>query len=138
MRGLWSIGSQDAELAARRDEVLVLVARSRELVEREPLQIRWEGYEIYTMPAPSAGGLVLAETLGMFSRAELVRLGYQSPAYQHILAEAFRSALIDRFRYFGDPARVPVDMSRLLDPARLAQRRKALSFAPPAREGPFF
>jgi gamma-glutamyltranspeptidase/glutathione hydrolase len=102
--------------------------RDYQVVEREPLQIRWEGYEIYTMPAPSAGGLVLAETLGMFSRAELVRLGYQSPAYQHILAEAFRSALIDRFRYFGDPARVPVDMSRLLDPARLAQRRKALSF----------
>ena len=39
-------------------------------VEREPLKIGWEGHTVYTMPPPSAGGLLLAETLGMFGKAD--------------------------------------------------------------------
>jgi gamma-glutamyltranspeptidase/glutathione hydrolase len=95
--------------------------------ERKPLRVSWAGYELYIMPAPSAGGLLLAETLGMWSREELARLGYQSGAYQHALAETFRSALLDRFRNVGDPKFVPVNEASLLVPARLAERRKALS-----------
>jgi gamma-glutamyltranspeptidase/glutathione hydrolase len=95
--------------------------------ERKALHTSFAGHEIYTMPPPSAGGLLLAETLGMLSKAELEKLGFQSGAYQHLLAEAFRSAFVDRFRYVGDPEFVPLDTSRLLAPERLAKRRKALA-----------
>jgi gamma-glutamyltranspeptidase/glutathione hydrolase len=95
--------------------------------ERKPLHASWAGYDIYSMPPPSAGGFLLAETLGLLSRDELSHLGFQSSAYQHLLAEAFRSALADRFSFLGDPDRVAVDVQRLLDPARLARKRKELA-----------
>ncbi|MFZ5890920.1 MAG: gamma-glutamyltransferase family protein [Myxococcota bacterium] len=95
--------------------------------ERKALHATWAGHEIYTMPPPSAGGLLLAETLGMLSRDELTRLGFQSGAYYHLMAEAFRSALADRFHNVGDPDFVQLDTTRLLAPERLTKRRAALA-----------
>jgi gamma-glutamyltranspeptidase/glutathione hydrolase len=97
------------------------------LVERAPLKVSWEGYDIYTMPPPSAGGMLLAQTLLMYSRAELRRLGRASGAYQHVLAEAFRGAIADRMRYLGDPDVQPVSMDKLLAPARLAARKASIA-----------
>lgn len=96
-------------------------------VPRTPLHVSWEGYDVYTAPPPSAGGLMVAETLGMFSKAELTRLGQGTGAYQHTLAEAMRGALSDRFRLFGDPAFENVDVGALLDPKRLAARKAQIS-----------
>src|SRR5262245_44422699 len=45
--------------------------RAYRAIEREPLKVAWEGRTVYTMPPPSAGGLLLAETLGMFGKADL-------------------------------------------------------------------
>ncbi len=95
--------------------------------ERKPMHVSWEGYEIYTMPPPSGGGLLLAQSLAMLSRERLERLGFQSGAYQHTLAEVFRASIADRFRYIGDPDYTPVDLDKLLDPARLTRRFQALS-----------
>lgn len=95
--------------------------------ERKPLHVSFAGHEVFTMPPPSAGGLLLAQTLGMLSADELSRLGYQSGAYQHLLAEAFRSAFADRFRYASDPDLTPVDTARLLAPERLAAKRRELA-----------
>jgi gamma-glutamyltranspeptidase/glutathione hydrolase len=96
-------------------------------VDRAPLHVRWEGYDVYTMPPPSAGGMMLAETLGLFSRAELAKLGAGSGAYQHVLAEAMRGAVADRMRYLGDPDVVKVDLTGLLAGARLARRKKTIA-----------
>lgn len=91
--------------------------------ERPPLRVRWEGYEIVTMPAPSAGGLFLAEVLGSFTRAELEQAGPNTAAGMHSMAEIMRGALADRVRYVGDPDVLPVDFAKILDPARLAARK---------------
>jgi len=96
-------------------------------IERAPLSMRWEGHDVYTMPLPSAGGMMLVQTLSMFGSEELKRLGYQSGAYKHLLAEAMRAAIADRMRYLGDPAFQPVDMRALLAPKRLAARRRSMS-----------
>jgi len=96
-------------------------------VERQPIHVKWEGYDVYTMPLPSAGGMMLAQTLGMYSRAELLKLGWQSGAYQHLVAEALRGAVADRMRYLGDPAYQSVDLARLLSPKRLELRRRSIA-----------
>lgn len=98
-----------------------------QVVQREPLTVQWEGYTVHTMPLPSAGGLMLAQTLGLFSKAELRRLGFNTPAYQHALGEAFRAAIADRLRYLGDPGFQAVDLPALLQAPRLRQRRDRLS-----------
>jgi gamma-glutamyltranspeptidase/glutathione hydrolase len=95
--------------------------------ERQPLRFAWEGYEIVTMPPPSAGGLFLAEVLGSFTRDELARAGLDSGLGLHLLAEVMRGALADRARYIGDPDVLPVDVRALLAPARLAARKAGIS-----------
>lgn len=90
---------------------------------RQPLSVRYAGADVYTMPAPSAGGLLLAEVLGTFPPDELRKLGQRSPAYKHLLAEAMRGALADRARYAVDPDVAPFDVARLVAPERLEQRK---------------
>ena len=96
-------------------------------IERQPLRIRWEGHDVYTMPPPSAGGIMLAQTLGMFSSAELKRFGRESGAYQHLVAEALRGSIADRMRFIGDPDHVKLDVARLLSPARLSARKRSIA-----------
>ena len=91
--------------------------------EREPLRFAWEGYEIVTMPPPSAGGLFLAEVLQSFTRDELARAGLDSGLGLHLLAEVMRGALADRAHYSGDPDVLPVDTRALFAPGRLAARK---------------
>ncbi|HEY4105021.1 MAG TPA: gamma-glutamyltransferase [Polyangiaceae bacterium] len=117
-------------VAAARDKGGALSAddlRNYHTERRTPLHLTWEGYEIYTMPPPSAGGILLGETLGMFSKAELAKLSLNSGAYEHTLAEAMRGALSDRVRFLGDPAFEKVDSSALLSPQRLSQRKRRIS-----------
>lgn len=96
-------------------------------IERTPLHTRWEGYDIYTMPLPSAGGLMLSQLLRLFSADELRRLGHGTPAYQHLIAEGMRGAIADRMRHLGDPDFVDVDVEALLDPRRMAERRRKIA-----------
>ncbi|HEX3776196.1 MAG TPA: gamma-glutamyltransferase, partial [Polyangiaceae bacterium] len=117
-------------LAASHDKGGALSAddlRNYHTERRAPLHLTWEGYDIYTMPLPSAGGILLGETLGMFSKAELGKLTLNSGAYEHTLAEAMRGALSDRVRFLGDPAFEQVDSAALLDPKRLAERKRRIS-----------
>lgn len=95
--------------------------------ERTPLKVRFGDYDIFTMPPPSAGGLMLAQATQVFSPAELRALGFNTPAYQHALAESFRASLADRFQFMGDPDVESVDMGRLLDPKRSRARRARIS-----------
>jgi len=96
-------------------------------VSRQAIHVRWEGYDVYTMPLPSAGGLMLAETLGMYSKADLQRMGQGTAVFQHTLAEAMRGALSDRMRFLGDPDLEKPDVAALLDPQRLAARKRSIS-----------
>ncbi|HMI85661.1 MAG TPA: gamma-glutamyltransferase [Polyangiaceae bacterium] len=96
-------------------------------IEREPLKVAWEGHTVYTMPPPSAGGLLLAETLGMFGKADLEPLGFGSGAYNHLLAETFRGAIVDRMRAIGDPGFVKTDVAALVSKGRLLDRRAEIA-----------
>jgi gamma-glutamyltranspeptidase/glutathione hydrolase len=97
--------------------------------ERAPLTRTIDGKTIVTMPAPSAGGLMLLETLGMHGASPssgLAQHGNGSSAYFHVLAETMRGALADRIRFATDPDLEPaVDRKydAALAPAQLAARK---------------
>src|SRR5690606_29474237 len=74
--------------------------------ERAPLARTIDGRTVYTMPAPSAGGLMLLETLTMFGaspQSSLAPMGFGSSGYLHHVAEAMRGAWADRVRFASDP-----------------------------------
>ena len=97
------------------------------VVEREPLRVSWGGKQVLTMPPPSAGGLLLAETLSLFSPTELTAMNDAPSKRLHLLAEAMRGAAADRARFVGDPAFVNVDVAKLLSPARMAKRKALIA-----------
>jgi gamma-glutamyltranspeptidase/glutathione hydrolase len=82
---------------------------------------------VYTMSLPSAGGMMLAQTLEMYPRAYLQKLGFNSGAYQHMVAEAMRASISDRMRFLGDPAFQKVDMAALISPERMKKRRARIA-----------
>ena len=79
---------------------------------RYPLRGSYRGLEIFTMPPPSSGGVVL-EILNVLSGDDLAELGARSPAYLHLLAEAMRHGFADRARWYGDPEFTPVPIDTL-------------------------
>ncbi len=82
---------------------------------RYPLRGTYRGLEIFTMPPPSSGG-VIVEILNILANDDLAKLGMTSPAYLHLLAEAMGSGFADRARWYGDPAFVKVPIERLTSP----------------------
>jgi gamma-glutamyltranspeptidase/glutathione hydrolase len=89
---------------------------------RDPLHFSYRGYDLYTMPPPSSGGVVL-EMLGMLAPGHVEGLGFNSPAYLAQLIQIMRMGFVDRDSY-ADPAFVKVPTGELLSPAHLAQARK--------------
>jgi gamma-glutamyltranspeptidase/glutathione hydrolase len=90
-------------------------------VQREPWRGKFRGYEVVTMPPPSAGGTGL---LQMLRYAELAEGEFAEGALSarsiHAMTYAMSLAFADRARAFGDPDHVRVPVAKLLDPEYLA------------------
>jgi gamma-glutamyltranspeptidase / glutathione hydrolase len=93
---------------------------------RAPLKIAFGDYSIYTVPPPSAGGIVLAEALNILSGYDMASFGFQTPRSIHLEVEAERRAAIDRNRYIGDPATSRIPYRDLLSPQRAALWRTSI------------
>jgi len=80
---------------------------------RDPIEIFYRGYAIYTMPPPSGGGITLAEILNvMEGYTPLPPFG--SAQLMHLQTEALRRAYMDRNAFLGDPDFVSMPTGRLL------------------------
>ncbi len=98
---------------------------------RNPIKRQYRGYEVYAMPPPSSGGVVL-EMLGMLDTGQLAGLGVNSPPYLARLIEVMRQGFIDRAQY-ADPAFVGVEIGKLLSDQHIAElRERALHRKAPA------
>jgi gamma-glutamyltranspeptidase/glutathione hydrolase len=91
-------------------------------VEREPIAFSYHGYDVLTMPPPSAGGIVLQQILGAADLLGLDRLDWDSPRRVHLYVEILRRTYADRNRWLGDPDFVHIPLAQLLDPGRIARR----------------
>jgi gamma-glutamyltranspeptidase/glutathione hydrolase len=92
-----------------------------------PLRGTYHGVEIYTMPPPSSGGVVLLQVLNILEEYDLPGMGFGSAAYLHHLAEAMRRAFADRARYLGDPDFTKdIPVSRLISKEYAAELRRTI------------
>lgn len=88
----------------------------------QPVQADYRGYQVYKAGFWTQGP-ALVETLNMLEGFDLKKMGHNSPAYIHTLAEALKLALADRDRYYGDPDFVKIPMAELLSKNYAALRR---------------
>ncbi|MBI3925272.1 MAG: gamma-glutamyltransferase [Armatimonadetes bacterium] len=72
-------------------------------VWREPVRGTYRGYEVFSMPPPSSGGVHLIQMLNVLEGYPLAESGHNSALTLHRLAEAMRSAYADRSMWLGDP-----------------------------------
>jgi gamma-glutamyltranspeptidase/glutathione hydrolase len=110
-------------------------------VERAPLETRYRGFRVFSMPPPSSGGIVVAQALAILSE----RLkepprgpGRFSSSYLHVLTEALKHGFADRARHLGDPDFATLPIEKLLDAAyhrELAARIADDRVLPPERYG---
>ncbi len=75
--------------------------------ERETLVGDYRGYDVLTVPPPSAGVIVL-EMLNMLECKDLSEYQHGSANHIHLLTEIMKRAYRDRLAYIEDPAFVPV------------------------------
>ncbi len=88
---------------------------------RPPVRFQAFGWEIASMPLPSSGGIILAESFGILERLGWAELRRGSTDRLHLLVEAWRRAFADRFP-LGDPSTTRADAPQLLDAAWIARR----------------
>ncbi len=80
---------------------------------REPIEIEYHDYTLYTMPPPSSGGITVGLILNILEGFRpLPAAG--TPEMTHLEAEAMRRAFVDRNRYLGDPDFVEMPLERLV------------------------
>ncbi|MCH8904684.1 MAG: gamma-glutamyltransferase [Bacteroidetes bacterium] len=81
-------------------------------IERRPIMGTYKGFEVYSMPPPSSGGVVLIEMLNLMEQANLDSIEFNSTIYVHLVAETMRRSFADRAEHLGDPdfnIEIPLD-----------------------------
>ncbi|SUB73846.1 Gamma-glutamyltranspeptidase precursor [Pluralibacter gergoviae] len=82
-------------------------------VERQPVSGDYRGYQVYSMPPPSSGGIHIIEILNILSQFDMHQYGFGSADAMQLMAEAEKRAYADRSEYLGDPDFVKVPWQAL-------------------------
>jgi gamma-glutamyltranspeptidase/glutathione hydrolase len=93
-------------------------------VWRTPITTTYRGYDVYSIPPPSSGGIALVQMLKMVEPYNLTSLNFQSAAAVHLMVEAERRVYADRAMHLGDSDFYKVPQSKLTDSLYLADRMK--------------
>jgi gamma-glutamyltranspeptidase/glutathione hydrolase len=91
--------------------------------ERPPLEGRYRGHRIVTMPLPSAGGAILVALLQVLEHEDPRQGGYRPVRFLHAMIEA-EKRLFARRATLGDPEQVPAaaaEVAELTSPAFAAR-----------------
>ncbi|NEP52367.1 MAG: gamma-glutamyltransferase [Moorea sp. SIO3C2] len=94
-------------------------------VIREPIRGTYRGYEIYSMPPPSSGGIHLVQMLNTLEAFPIRKLGHNTAQTIHLMAESMKLAYADRSKFLGDPDFVSVPIAELTSKTyaeRISQR----------------
>ncbi|MGD0224569.1 MAG: gamma-glutamyltransferase [Terriglobia bacterium] len=96
---------------------------------RPPLVGHFRGFDILSVPPPSAGGTMLIEMLNVLEPLDLGPA--DSYASIHLLAETMRRAYADRATYMGDADFTSVPVAGLTSPRYASQLREEIMNARP-------
>jgi gamma-glutamyltranspeptidase/glutathione hydrolase len=96
-------------------------------VMRTPVRGSYRGYEIVSMAPPSSGGTHIIQLLNILEEYDMAKLGFNSAASLHVMAEAMKRVFADRSRYMGDTDFVQVPVKGLISKKYAEELRKGIS-----------
>ncbi len=87
----------------------------------------YRGYDVYSSPPTSRGGLEVLMQLNLIEGFDLAALGHNSPETLHLIVEAIKVAKADVYRYTADPTRFEVPVEGMLSKAYAEGRRDLIA-----------
>ncbi|GBF79377.1 gamma-glutamyltransferase [Aphanothece sacrum] len=81
---------------------------------REPIVGNYRGYQVYSMPPPSSGGVHLVQILNILENFPIQSLGQNTASTLHLMVEAMKFAYSDRFKFMGDWDVINIPIPRLI------------------------
>jgi len=95
----------------------------------EPVHTTYRGYDVYTSPSTSRGGLEVAMQLNLIEGYDVSKLGQTSPELEHLLIEAIKVAKSDIYKYVADPKFTRMPIAGMLSKTYAAERRALIEQA---------
>lgn len=94
--------------------------------EREPVKFAWKEFQLVGAPPPSAGGVLIAQMLGVLANVDLQTTAGDWTKYTHLLSQVMKRAYADRSKFIGDPDFVRREFLSLIAPEYLTLVRQRL------------
>ena len=89
---------------------------SYHIVWRPPVRGLFRGYQIFSMPPPSSGGVHILQMLNIMQQFSFQREDFDHATRINVLAQAMQRAYADRALHLGDSDFVKVPVARLISP----------------------
>ncbi len=108
----------------------------------EPVHTHYRGYDVYTTPTTSRGGLEVVLQLNLVERFDIASMGHNSPETLHVIAEAIKLAKADIYSVVADPNKSEQPTDWLVSKARARTRSQsidlgqAMAYPEPDARGP--
>ena len=93
----------------------------------DPVHTTYRGYDVYTSPPTSRGGLEVAMQLNLIEEFDIAELGHGSAKSIHLMAEAIKVTKADIYEYVADQKFADVPMSEMLSKEYASIRRKLIN-----------
>jgi gamma-glutamyltranspeptidase/glutathione hydrolase len=90
---------------------------------QEPVHTTYRGYDVYSNPSTSRGGIELVMQLNLIEGYDLAKMGVNSPEALHLMIEAIKVAKADVYKYVADPKFTSIPMAGLLSKQYAESRR---------------
>jgi len=93
----------------------------------EPVKTTYRGYEVFSTPPTSRGGLEVCMQANLIERFDVSRLELGSAELVHLQAEAIKHAKADIYAYAADPKFAEVPVAAMLSKDYAADRSKMIN-----------
>jgi gamma-glutamyltranspeptidase/glutathione hydrolase len=93
----------------------------------EPVHTTYRGYDVYSSPLTSRGGLELAMQLNVIEGFDIGALGHNSAEALHLITESIKVAKSDVYHFVADPGQAEVPVEGMTSKAFADTRRALIS-----------
>ena len=94
---------------------------------RNPVYGTYRGYDVYSMPPPSSGGIHVIQILNILEGYDFRGTERYSAEFTHLLAEAMKLAFADRTHFLGDSDFVDVPVAGLISKPYAEEQRSKIN-----------
>ncbi|MFC2133430.1 gamma-glutamyltransferase [Bacteroidota bacterium] len=93
---------------------------------REPVSANYRGFDVWELP-PNGQGIAALQILNILEGYDIVKMGFGSNEYLHLLIEAKKLAYEDRAKFYADPDFNEIPVQKLISKQYAAERRKLIN-----------